>query len=141
MLQQIRREIVSSLLATDPCIRSVRTSRLESKLYCFNLFFMLSESDAFTLAPLQAGLISSSDLSGYRCSQLRVRTIYYPPEVRELKFRYRTKVLMIGISRIVYFNEDVICIIIVEAKSIMHFIIFDTIVNVSTQLSSLPTEI
>jgi hypothetical protein len=62
---------------------------------------MLSESDSLLL--LQAGLILSSDLPGYCHSQLRiVRTIYYPPEVREPKFRHRAKALMIGISRIAY---------------------------------------
>lgn len=116
-------------------IRSVRTPRLESKLYCFNFFFILSESDSLLL--LQAGLILSSDLPGYRHSQLRiVRTIYYPPEVREPKSRHRAKALMIGISRIAYFNEDGTCVIGMEAKSIMPLIIFDAVVNVSTRLSS-----
>jgi hypothetical protein len=98
---------------------------------------MLSESDSLLL--LQAGLILSSDLPGYRHSQLRiVRTIYYPPEVREPKFRHRAKALIIGISRIAYFNEDGTWVIGMEAKSIMPLIIFDAVVNVRTRLSSPP---
>ena len=74
-----------------------------------------------------AELISNSDLFWHRRSQFRTVLSSNVPKVRR-----RAKTSIIGGSGVAYFNEDGICIIGMEANSIMPLIIFDTVSNVST---------